>query len=165
MTVRGTVTEITHNVKGVAKTGKEYQYTKFVYTTETGESKIKQIFKPELIEGVKVGDVVDLHFEKNQRGFYDLMKVTAAGASPNIPTAKTGSAGPAFGDKDVEIEVMNALNVASNLEHVKDTETLVCAVKCILDHKKALVEYAKDARTGKTKCTGTDSENPFEGVS
>ena len=157
MSVKGTIKEITKNVKGISKAGKEYTYTKFVYTTETGEEKTKQLFKDDVISNVKVGDAVEIFFKKNDNGFFDLVEVSCMGASSTTSAPKSAVV-RSVSDKDYEIEVMNALNVASSLP-CKTPNEIIEAAKAILDSKTTLVAYAKKVRESGTKESTSDS--PF----
>jgi hypothetical protein len=167
MSVRGVVKEISHNVKGTSRAGKEYTYTKFVYMTDTGEEKTKQLFKADVLNGIKAGDNVEIFFKKNDKGFFDLADVAkTGGAGVGQPETSVHSHVKCMSDKDVEIEVMNALNVASTMG-VKTVDELVDTTKNILSAKRGLVEFAKEARTEKpaVAATAEAGDDPFEGVS
>lgn len=161
MSVNAKVKEITHNVKGTSKAGKDYTYTKFVYETDTGEAKTKQLFKADVLEGVSVGDNVEIFFKKNDKGFFDLVSVQKVSSA--VAGAKQAvRATTVYSDKDVEIEVMNALNVAGAIcKEGCSTDHLLNHAKEILAAKSSLVEYAKSVRSGNKDV----SDDPFKGIS
>ena len=164
MSVKGVVKEIKYNVNDTSKMGKDYTYTRFVYTTETGEDKTKRVFKDAMLEGIKVGDNVEVSFKKNDQGYFDLASVQKLSAvvAEAKQTANYTQTTKYFSDRDIEIQVMNALNVAASGAFLELPE-LFKRTQAILAAKSALVAYAEDVRTKGNTVEG-NSNDPFEGI-
>lgn len=151
-----TVVGITKDGKGVGPSGKLYYYSELVVSNENNENKTYKIFNKdirEVVAGLKPGDTTYLTLEKNTKGYWEITQVGKAStvdvkerySSPNTPTTERTTT--SYSQKDVEIEVMNALNVASSSPY-KTTEELLTRTREILNAKSSLIEYAKALRDG-----------------
>jgi hypothetical protein len=126
------------------------QNNKKYYKVELADGTKVSVWNPKQLEGIEPGSLVSYELQKNDKGFWNLKKISKAEADPLRPPptqerTETPKTPETLSDKEFAMRSMNALTNATTFtcalidKGILEPKTSIDAFKVLKDYHKAML--------------------------